>query len=588
MLSTRVTPNAKQVKVDVVGGSNFARYNKISAERTYNLFITTNGEKQGSEEYEEWIVNFPGYRRVLNVLPYPNPYPSNPPVYPSQVPAGSGRGFFNCTRGGFAILVVNSAVYRLSSTLNKILLGNISTSAGEVFIAENLNNQVCIVDGTNAYIYYYGNNAAPNLTIQNVAAGLDPSDPLVTGDLVPNYVEYHNTFFLFGNGNTANIGAAWYAYIPDTDTTIKEQTQFALQTKADFALAVKRIPGRGNNVLVLGSTVSEIWTQVGGLQNYIRQPSVNINYGCASVSTIAESDQMLAWLGINQDEAPVIMVYDGNTAQRISTDGIDYLLSQIKSPSTSTALFYRIDGHLFYQLTFYGPGDNLTLIYDFNTQMFFNLSDQYLNYHPARQIIYFNQKIYFISLNNAAIYEMSSNYTTIDENLYPLSETSPIDAGLVFEMQRMRITSSIRQGTSARFRVNYFVMTLEQGTDDEYSGIAANPNYHIITEAANNPPLTDTVTEGSVYYIVASNVPGIVDPYFNPNLPYTPHIDLSISLDGGITWSSYVRHDLNTLGNRKNILNWESLGMANDMCFKIREWSRSRTIWNNAIIDVIS
>lgn len=583
MASTRISPNSEPVKVNVVGSSNFGLYNKISPERTFNMYITTAGVPDG-DDYEAWLVNYPGYRRVLNLLPYPNPYPSNPPLLPSFVPQGSGRGIFHCVRGNFLMTVVNSAVYRIDATLNQTLIGNLTTSSGEVFMADNLNNQICIVDGVNAYIYFYGPPHAPNLTIQTDGA-------LGSGALIPNYVEYHNTFFLFGNGNTTSQGAAWYAYSYNTNigaNSITQTTQLALETKSDFAVAIKKIPGQGNNVIVFGTTVAEIHTQTGGLLNYQRNPTKNINYGCQSVSTIADSGDVMAWLGINENDTAVIMVMDGSGVRNISTDGIDHLLDQLKAPQSSTAMLYRQDGHLFYQLTFYDPQDNFTLLYDFNTNMFFNLTDQYFDYHPARQVVFFNLNTYFISLNNASLYQMSSNFTNIDENLYPLSQSVPYNYGLVFDIQRERVTSSVRQGNSTRFIANSFVITLEQGTDPNYSGIDANPNNVIITEPAYNPALTKTVNEPDTLYLVVNNIPGRLDPYFNPNLPYIPHIDLAISKDGGITWGSYVRRDLHTLGNRQNILHWEGMGAANDLCFKLRFWGTYRFIVNNAIVDIIS
>ncbi len=582
MVSARVTQNSTPVPVNIVGSSSFGLYNKISAERTYNMYITTAGI-QGADDFEAWLVNFPGYRRVLNLLPYPDPYPTNPPKLPSQVPVGSGRGLYHCIRGNFAIVVVNSVVYRISPTLGQTTIGVLSTSNGEVFIADNLANQICIVDGVNAYIYFYGNNSAPNLTIQTDGA-------LGSGALIPNYVEYHNTFFLFGNGNITSQGAAWYAYSYNADTganAITETTQLALETKSDFAVAVKKLPGKGNNVIVFGTSVAEIHTQTGGILNYQRNPSVNINYGCQSVSTIADSGDVMAWLGINETDTAVIMVYDSAGVRNISTDGIDHLLDQLVAPNTSTAMLYRQDGHLFYQLTFYDPRDNLTLLYDFNTDMFFNLSDQYLNYHPARQVIFFNLKSYFISLNNAALYQLDSEITTIDENLYPLVSTVPYNRGLVFDIQRMRITSSVRQGNSQRFIANSFVMTLEQGTDPNYSEANAKQNNLIITELHNDPPLTPTITEDQTQYIVVSNIPGILDPYFSPGVPYVPHIDLSISKDGGATWSNYVRRDMHYLGHRQNILQWEGMGAANDLCFKLRFWGTYRFIVNNALVDIV-
>ncbi len=585
MVSTRKTPASQEISVKIVGGSQFGRFNKISCERTYNMYVPLSGDKEQADA--AWLINFPGYKRALNILPYPNPYPVNPPLNPNQVPAGTGRGMFNCTRGNFAIVVVNAIVYKLSPELNLLQAGTLATTSGEVFIAENLNSQVCIVDGLNAYIYDYSHPGG-NLTIQTDGA-------LGSGSLIPNYVEYHNSFFLFGNANNTAAGAFWYAYKFSTNSisasAITQQSQLALQTKADYALAIKKLPGQANNVIVFGSTVAEIWNQVGGLQNYIRIPSVSINYGVASVSTIADSGDTIAWLGVNEEEAPEIVVYSPRGLERISTDGIDYQLSLIQYPAQSTAMLYRQGGHLFYQLTFYNKVDNLTLLYDFDTKLFFNLTDQFMNYHPARGIIYFNNLVYFLSLNNAALYEMDTDFVTIDENLPLINEMSNYNYALDYSIPRERITNSIRQANATRFRANSIALTLEQGTDVEYSEASALVGNNIITQELFTPPLTDTVTQGSLDYIVISNIPGppnIVNPNFNANIPYEPYIDCAISKDGGITWSNWVRRDFRWLGHRQNIMHWENFGVANDLTFKFFINSDNRFMVSNAVVDIIS
>ena len=101
-----------------------------------------------------WFVNFPGYKKLLNLASSSNPGMS-----------GVGRGFFNSIRGSIAISVVGSQVYALSKSLGVTFIGNITTTSGEVFIAENLNSQICIVDGVNAYIYNYS-ISPPNLVKQ--------------------------------------------------------------------------------------------------------------------------------------------------------------------------------------------------------------------------------------------------------------------------------------------------------------------------------------------------------------------------------------------------------------------------------------
>lgn len=495
----RETPNSEQVPVNIVGSSIFGRYHKISSEKTYNMFIS-----------DDWLINFPGWKRVVELLP-----------------EGEGRGLFHSIRGNFLIAVVNSAVYRININLSTVLIGNLATFSGEVYIDENLSNQICIVDGVNAYIYNH--SLPPNLTIQTLDA-----------NLVPSYVTYHNTYFLFGNGNITNAGSLWYVYEPATDTTIQKFANIALQTKPDYAIAVKRIPGQASNVLVFGTAVCEIFTQVAGLQVYRRNESVNVDYGCLSTTTIASSDQYLAWLGVNESNAPVIMVFSNQGAQQISTDGINYVLNNLVAPADSTAMFYRQDGHLFYQITFFHPDDNLTLVYDFNTQKFFHLCDSDNNYHPAIDVIYFNQMSYFISKDNASLYELSTNLTAYDENI------SGEDPDLIGQIPRIRICKSIRHPDASHFRANALYMMIEQGYDEDYV------------------ELND----------------------LNPNLHYVPRVDLCLSGDGGVTFGNYVSRSMQPLGKRQNMMTWEKMGAFNDLTCKFKFQGFSRWCVNDAYMEV--
>ncbi len=587
MVSTRVTPNAQQVPVNIVGGNRYGRYSKISSEYTQNMFVTSNGYEPGAELYESWLVNYPYYKRVLD---FSTNTDINPPHYPNKLPIGEGRGLFHSSRGNFLIAVINSIVYRIGPNLNPLQIGALSSNTGDVYMDENLSQQICIVDGTNAWIYNYS-GAGAEFTIQTLTNGL-----------VPNYVEYQNTFFLFGNGDTTSAGSQWFTYVYDTPSTIIQfptNSSLALQTKPDYALAVKRMPGSGNNALVLGKTVCEIWTQVTGLQPYIRQPTININYGCLSVATIAEGGNFLAWLGANENERPVIIVFDGQNAQEISTDGIDYLLSTVDFPDQSSAMMYKVLGHLVYQLTFYAPEDNFTIIYDFETKMFFNLTDQYGNYHPARQIVFFNLTSYFVSLKNAAMYEMSTDITVVDENLPKVNSESEYNDALVYLMPKIRITSNIRQADSSRYRANSLVITLEQGADPLFTeaDLQRVIGNAIITEQFNNPSLDDVLTESGQIVIMedaynAAN--NIISPIINSLIPayvtgiiYKPTIILQISKTGGVSWGNGVARTLHPLGKRQNILHYENMGVANDLCLRFEFNVASRIIVGNGLLDIV-
>ncbi len=478
------------VEVDIVGGSTFGRYNKISLSKTYNMFVSDN-----------WLVNYAGYQKVLNLIDN-----------------GSGRGIFNSIRGGFMLVVVSSTVFRLDHSLNQIFVGQLDSTQGDVSIDENLASQICIVDGESAYIYNYVDHLLTKQTLT--------FDSQV---IFPNYVCYHNSFFLIGSSPQSVKSSNWYAFEFDTPDTIKYNSDFQLQTKPDFALMVKRLPGRGNNVLVLGSTVAEVWTQVGGSENYRRVQSFNIDNGVLSVNTLAANDEYICWLSQNENNSPCIMVTDGSSAKRLSTDGIDYVLSQLKYPQLSTAFFYRQDGHLFYQITFYNPSDNLTLIYDFTTQMFFHASDERLNYYPARQAIFFNGAIYFVSLNDGSLYVMDTNYITYN---YNLNSAIPGE-----EIPRIRICKTIRKPDADRFRIGKFSFSLEQGV-------------------------------------------------ISVNAPQASRVDMSISKNGNQSFGNIVSKTLNSTGQFRNQITWERCGQANEFTIQLRFVGFQRFVASGGIAEI--
>jgi hypothetical protein len=275
------------------------------------------------------------------------------------------------------------------------------------------------------------------------------------------------------------------------------------------------------------------------------------------------------------------MVFSGDSVGPISTDGIDYQMGQIQFPEQSTGVFFRQDGHLFYQLTFFNALDNMTFLYDFNTKMFFTLTDFQLNYHPAREYVYFNGNIYFISLNTGALYQSSTNLTTYNEN-QPGTVQNP---DLNREIPRIRIPDTIRSTNSEQFRSNSFVFTLEQGYETNVSGASLSLNLdEIITESAFVQPNDVTYTEYGT--IIVDEDSGLGVGQGNRIPPYQPRVDLSVSRDGGITWSNYVSRLLQPIGNRQNIINWEGMGTCNSLTLKLRFIGMNRFVASNGLLEI--
>ncbi len=528
-----MTPGAQQIPVKIAGSSIFGRHPIISDERTWNMFLS-----------DGWLLNFAGYNQAAEILGLDE----------------EGRGLFHSVRGNFLVAVIAGNIYRIDPNLGFTFLSGMGTTTGEVFMDENLSSQIVIVDGTaTAYIYNYDDG------VDAVSTAVFTGTPQ---DFIPNYVTYQNTYFIFGNGKTDHSGSQWFVYKSGYDNSGTTSTAYdleyvqtlTLQTKPDFAKAAIRIPSHGNNLMVLGSTVGEIWTNVSGLQIYQRQSSINIDYGVASVSTIAASDDMIAWLGINEKSSPAIMVMLGGKAERLSTDGIDYLLSLVKHPDKSTAMFYRQDGHVFYILTFFHEDDNFSIMYDFTTQKFFDITDWDFNYHPARQMAYFNNQIYFISLKQGSLMRISSDLTTIST-----------DVQNDYEIPRIRKCDTYRLPGSERFIVNQFSFTIENGVEQdvdfqyECDGfiLGESSGLHMFSE--DDEPL---LVEGGSCQI------------------YRPRIDVNCSKNGGHTYGNTVPYYMHATGNYKNQPRFNQLGEANQFTIQMRFWGFGAVVASNGVLEV--
>lgn len=527
-----MTPGATQIPVKIVGSSIFGRHPIISDERTWNMFMS-----------DEWLLNFAGYEQAVEILGL----------------GVEGRGLFHSTRGNFLLTVLGSNVYRINANLGFTFLFSIDSTTGEVFMDENLSSQIVIVDGTpTAYIYNYTTGTIGQV-VWDYGTGGTP--------FTPNYVTYQNTYFIFGNGDRTVSGSQWYVYksgfIPATladPLKLSWVQTLTLQTKPDFAEACIRIPSHGNNLLVMGSTVCEIWTSVAGLQIYQRQSSINIDYGVASVSTIAASDDMIAWLGINEKSSPAIMVMIGGQAQRISTDGIDFLLSRVQHPADSTAMFYRQDGHVFYILTFFNAEDNFSIMYDFTTQKFFDITDWDFNYHPARQMAYFNNEIYFVSLKQGSLMRISTEIEDISTDIQNH-----------YEIPRVRKCDTYRLPGSDRFIVNQFAFTIENGVEQDV-------DFQIECEGYILGEVSDSIMYSE------DDLPLLIEG--GSCQVYRPRIDVTISKNGGETYSNAVPYFMHATGHYKNQPRFHKLGEANQFTIQMRFWGFGAVVIANGLLEV--
>ena len=395
-----------EIPVDIVGGTKFSRYPKETVETSINLMVT------GAEIGEAALVNFLGYEEVIADL------------------SGQARGGFVSTIDNAMYVVYGTQLIRINSSLTYTVVGILNTQEGEVFISENGNSELGIVDGEVLYVYNYA-----NFTL-NV--------PLL--DFKPLYITYQDTYLIL-TGDDYN----WHLSGSNNALVWDPLLRQAIQTQADTIVAAVRL---NRQLWIIGEKVSELWYDQGRVDfPFARDNSIAIDYGAVNRSTIAEGFGMLVWLSQNDNASPAIVYTTGGDPQTVSTDGLDFKLNQLTSISTSYGFLYQEDGHIFYHLVF--PSDNFSFVYDFTSKLYYTITDECLDYHVARLILLFNNKLYMLNINNSNIYETSTSFTTY------AGETIP----------RIRITSSIRAANDDVFIVSNLKLQLEQGINPELSRI---------------------------------------------------------------------------------------------------------------------
>lgn len=483
-------PYARQqsetVPLKMVGGNKFGRYSKISVEETYNFIVS-----------DDALVAYAGYKNVT-------------PLAPENI----GRGLYTSSTKAFMLAVIGAQVYIIDNALVPTFVGQLATSTGDVYISENNARQIAITDGQ--YIYVYDYSSPTPIYYSSIPGGgiTFPYPDLANPNAGPGYISFQNGRFIVAINNTqvlllSNFNDA----ISPSAWTIQNRIG-TIQIKPCTIQAVVPMPGGGNNLLVIGSNAAQVWQDVGLARfPYQLNTSSNIDYGCINPASVASLESFVVWLAVNEQAGISVMYTNGQQIKRISTDGIDYKLANLKNPEDCIGFLFRQDGHLIYQFTF--QSDNLTYAYDFNTGLFFTITDEDLNYHIARQVVLFNNKYYFVSLKGGNIYEFGTQYTNADYGY-----------GNIYPIPRIRVTPPLRLPTQAYYIINTISFAVENGQKNT-----------------------------------------IID---NPLPIASENIELSVSVDGGESFGTSTEQNMNPTGKRMSRMIFYNLGIANDCTFQFR------------------
>jgi hypothetical protein len=256
------------------------------------------------------------------------------------------EGFLN----GSIFLVSGGDFYRLDfgtacdlTTLTATLIGNVGAGGGASFLESYASDEIAIVNDGRYFVF---DGAA---TITEVLAAARPFDPV-------NSLASLDQRTVYGSGDTSGQ-YAWSEVLDPGNTPV---LNFATAERKTDRLA--GLIEYGDEIWLFGPKGIEVVYGTGDATvPFERRDGVTIDFGCPDFGTVKKIDNGLVFRDIQNR----IFQINGYSPSRISTHGIEDLLTDPDCALESWSWSYGKTGHEFYGLTIPGV---LTMVYDVATQ----------------------------------------------------------------------------------------------------------------------------------------------------------------------------------------------------------------------------
>lgn len=294
------------------------------------------------------------------------------------------------------MLVVNDYLYAVGgNTLYKInssgteaaITGNLSTSAGHVYMAHDGANLMIVDPGVEGYTY--DTVAGGNLT-----AIADADFP------TPSSLTWQDGYFIVTEYNAGKF------YISTAyDPTSWDATDYDVAQASPDKL--RRVFMDHLNLWLLGEETTEIWYQSGAADfPFDRYGNLLLSYGIGAAASMASGDNAVFWL---TDKRQVIRA-DGFQPMIISNRALESEWFKYTSVSDAKGFCYTsTGGQTFYVLIF--PTGNATWCYDVETKLWHQRkswplsADGFQYRHRCNCYAYFAGKNLIGDYSNGKIYE---------------------------------------------------------------------------------------------------------------------------------------------------------------------------------------
>lgn len=180
-----------------------------------------------------------------------------------------------------------------------------------------------------------------------------------------------------------------------------------------------------------------------------------VSYGCASADSVQSMDDALFWLSTNRSAQLQVIRLEGLKAEIVSTDPVERLLDGWDLTAIYSFTFKK-NGHRFYVIT--SVVSNLTLAYDVDERMWWQITDVNGNYFPFVASTYNNAAQTILQhATNGYFYYLDESLYTDDGSIITVDIYTPnFDGGTRRrkQMTQMKIVADQTAGSVLQVRKN--------------------------------------------------------------------------------------------------------------------------------------
>lgn len=587
---------------EIVGSYNNQRFTNIDAERTINMFeyIDPKGKKPKS------LISTSGLQDTGL-------------TFPNSAPDDGFRGEF--VLNNFEYFVIGPNIYRrdINNIVTQLNPAPLPTSTGYVGIDANnaaTGEQIIFVDGQVGCVWDTGTNQfTPDLRAVDAAFPVAPVDVCFIDGFILVAAGGTNTFVLsaFNNIYSYSLVANTFTAAPATDLLtvltdiptgmpigftaggglppplVAGTTYYAINVDAThvrvattFANAIANVfiditgagtapntitnlagpglPGQlqqgainshpGNivgcrtlhrRVFLFSSFFTEVWENSGmGTNLPLRRTNgLLMEFGTVTAASIVTGFDLMMFLSQDRDGLGGIVQVLGTASIPVSNRALDFQLAQYASlgqVADARGIFVKENGIIFYRLNFTAANHtyvyNVTLSNPQTEEGKLWHEEEVLNgdRHPAQTHGYFDGNNFYGDYKKPVLYQVSQSFVTNNGEAIP----------------RTRIGRCYVSATYNRLRIDRFMLDVIQGQ-------AIVTNLHgildLLTESGNiisTESGLDILLEESSLSATYSLV--------------RPPVFLSISRDGGVTYSYRKNAQMGAIGERTFRTVWRKLG----------------------------